>query len=191
MGQKRRALLFFEIAIASWEAPWEFPEQSLGGRRALALRMQTSNVSEYFMTSYLSKCRLRGTCYIVRLLAALLMRLLIYEPSRSFARLPEACRQLPRVSQSLWRLPETGASRKVPEACRELVGARNPARETRSLRAASFAARPTRKTWSRRSCELVWIKAKLTEHRVGPAFARNFRGSVSSSASSRAQLRCV
>ena len=47
--------------------------------------------------------------------------------------------------------------------------ARNP-----SLRAASFAARPTRKTWSRRSCELVRIEAKLKEPRAGPAFARSF-----------------
>ena len=38
-------------------------------------------------------------------------------------------------------------------------------RETRSLTAASFAARPTRKTWSRRSCELVRIEAKLKEPR--------------------------
>ena len=117
LGPKRRTLLFFDTtAIVSWEAPWQFPEQSLGGRRALALRMQTSNVSVYFRTSCLSKCRLRGRCYFVRLLAALLMRLLIYEPSRSIARLPEACRKLPGASQSFWRLPETGASRKVPRA---------------------------------------------------------------------------
>ena len=69
LGPKRRTLLFFDtIAVVSWEAPWQFPEQSLGGRRALALRMQTSNVSVYFMTSYLSQRRLRGRCYFVRLL---------------------------------------------------------------------------------------------------------------------------
>ena len=51
-------------------------------------------------------------------------KVLLCKPSRSFAKLPEAGRKLPRASQSFWRLPETGASRKVPEACRELVGAR-------------------------------------------------------------------
>ena len=52
LGPKRRTLLFFDkIAIVSWEAP-AVPGTELGWSPCPALRMQTSNVSVYFMTSY-------------------------------------------------------------------------------------------------------------------------------------------
>ena len=79
----------------------------------------------------------------------------------------------PALVSQLPKLP--GASLGFPELPGAKRKSARPARETRSLTAASFAARPTRKTWSRRNCELVRIEAKLKEPRAGSAFARNFR----------------